>query len=394
MYLKQHNALASIPAGAWNRLDGTDSPFLRYEFLYALEKTNCVCPKTGWIPQHLALYEFADEPDSLIGAIPLYIKNHSYGEYIFDWAWANAYDRSGLNYYPKLSVAIPFTPVTGKRLLVSGNRNREAISKLLIDGALSVAEKYQASSIHWLFTTKEESALLQQHRHLFRTGYQFHWHNNNYNNFDHFLESLSAQKRKKIKRERRQVRDAGITMEVITGKEIRDDHWDRFYGFYTNTIQKHGAIPYLNREFFHEIGRTMPDSVVLVFAHQDDKVIAGSLNYKSDNTLYGRYWGSLGSYHSLHFETCYYRAIEFCIENRLTRFEAGAQGGHKLSRGFLPVEIYSAHWLDHPEFNRAVADYIEREQNDIEYQIDELNEHSPFKHKTGSGNQANHVSVK
>lgn len=383
MQLRVHKTLAEILPQDWNRLAGTDCPFLRHEFLNALESSRCVSEKTGWQPLHLGIYEGLEEGPGatakLIAAVPLYLKSHSYGEYIFDWAWANAYEQARINYYPKLSVAVPFTPVTGNRILISEDQDRDTMTQLLISGVLQIANEQQASSIHWLFTKKDEVTQLQQHQHLKRIGYQFHWKNNHYENFDHFLESFSSQKRKKVKRERRYVRDAGISLQVIDKDAITDRHWDTFYEFYYSTIRNHGAIPYLNREFFGSIGATMPENIVIIFAYKGDDIVAGSLNFRDEHSLYGRYWGSRGDFHSLHFETCYYRAIEYCIDQGLQTFEAGAQGEHKLSRGFMPTEVFSAHWLDHPEFNNAVADYLERERNGIEYQIEELNDHSPFK---------------
>ncbi|MDH5648860.1 MAG: GNAT family N-acetyltransferase [Gammaproteobacteria bacterium] len=379
MLLKVHHTLAEIPADSWARLTGTDTPFLKHEFLNALETTGCVNPKTGWSPRHLGLYQQTGNSETLIGAVPLYLKTHSYGEYIFDWAWANAYDKAGLNYYPKLSAAVPFTPVTGPRLLVANNHNKQDISQQLIVAALDLAKQEQASSLHWLFVTSDEIPLLEAEHHLSRNSFQFHWQNNGYGNFDEFLAGLSSGKRKKIKRERRQVAEEGISVKVVPGSELSREHWDSFYSFYYATIQNHWAIPYLNREFFYSIGQTMPENIVMILAFKNNEVIAGALNFRDDNCLYGRYWGSNGMYHSLHFETCYYRAIEYCIENGLQRFEAGAQGEHKLSRGFLPTPVYSAHWLDHAEFNRAVSDFIDREKHGISHQIAELNDHSPFK---------------
>ena len=367
--------IETVDAEQWNRLAGDQNPFLRHEFLLALEQTGCVGDGTAWQPRHLLLIE----KGTLVGAVPLYLKYDSYGEYVFDWAWANAYQQNGLSYYPKLVAAVPFTPVTGSRMLANPGEHQDTIRRQLIEAALALANSLNVSSLHWLFTPSSETGLLVQHQHLKRTGYQFHWANAGYSSFDDFLETFSSSKRKKVKRERRHVRDAGIEMEIVEGRAIDDSLWRKFYAFYRSTIECRGAIPYLNLDFFREIGRSMADNIVLVLARQEDRYVAGALNLKGRDTLFGRYWGSLEEYNSLHFETCYYRAIDYCIENGLQRFEAGAQGEHKLSRGFLPSSTYSAHWLRHPEFYRAISEFLEREQHGVEDYVDLLERHSPYK---------------
>ncbi|MCG6974920.1 MAG: GNAT family N-acetyltransferase [Acidiferrobacterales bacterium] len=367
--------IETVDAEQWNRLAGDQNPFLRHEFLLALEQTGCVGDGTAWQPRHLLLIE----KGTLVGAVPLYLKYDSYGEYVFDWAWANAYQQNGLSYYPKLVAAVPFTPVTGSRMLANPGEHQDTIRRQLIEAALALANSLNVSSLHWLFTPSSETGLLVQHQHLKRTGYQFHWANAGYSSFDDFLETFSSSKRKKVKRERRHVRDAGIEMEIVEGRAIDDNLWRKFYAFYRSTIECRGAIPYLNLDFFREIGRSMADNIVLVLARQEDRYVAGALNLKGRDTLFGRYWGSLEEYNSLHFETCYYRAIDYCIENDLQRFEAGAQGEHKLSRGFLPSSTYSAHWLRHPEFYRAISEFLEREQHGVEDYVDLLERHSPYK---------------
>ena len=367
--------IETVDAEQWNRLAGDQNPFLRHEFLLALEQTGCVGDGTAWQPRHLLLIE----KGTLVGAVPLYLKYDSYGEYVFDWAWANAYQQNGLSYYPKLVAAVPFTPVTGSRMLANPGEHQDTIRRQLIEAALALANSLNVSSLHWLFTPSSETGLLVQHQHLKRTGYQFHWANAGYSSFDDFLETFSSSKRKKVKRERRHVRDAGIEMEIVEGRAIDDSLWRKFYAFYRSTIECRGAIPYLNLDFFREIGRSMADNIVLVLARQEDRYVAGALNLKGRDTLFGRYWGSLEEYNSLHFETCYYRAIDYCIENDLQRFEAGAQGEHKLSRGFLPSSTYSAHWLRHPEFYRAISEFLEREQHGVEDYVDLLERHSPYK---------------
>jgi predicted N-acyltransferase len=379
MHISVLGNLEKISASDWNALAGEKNPFLRHEFLSALESTGCVSAKTGWLPRHLLVHSDGPFEGRLLGALPLYLKNHSYGEYVFDWAWADAYQRAGLNYYPKLVACIPFTPATGPRLLSISGAESEAIKKELVGGALDLMRERLTSSLHWLFVTQEDARLLEADDHLLRTGFQFHWSNPGYRDFDDFLSTFTAQKRKKIKRERRYVREAGITMEVITGASISPTHWDVFYEFYLSTICAHNAIPYLTREFFHKLGETMRDRVAFVFARHGAEYVAGALNLRGADTLYGRYWGCRGEFHSLHFETCYYSAIEYAIAQGISNFEAGAQGEHKLSRGFTPVITRSAHRLADPRFNRAVADYLARERLDVASYVDELNEHVPFK---------------
>jgi len=376
MQVKVVEHIGDIAVEHWNTLAGQSNPFLRHEFLLALETSGCVSSKTGWIPQHLLVTDDSNRP---IAVSPLYLKSHSYGEYVFDWAWADAYQRAGLPYYPKLVSAIPFTPVTGGRILAGGSRQTRELTQAMADAAKSLAHDHGASSVHWLFVPKDQLDDLVDCGYLQRTGFQYHWQNKNYADFDQFLEEFSSAKRKKIRRERRFVKEQGISMQIVSGEEATTGDWDEFYRFYRSTILNHGAIAYLSRDFFQLLGETMRDQVVLVFARHDGRPVAGALNLRGNDALFGRYWGSDQHFHSLHFETCYYSAIEYCIVNGLTRFEAGAQGSHKLSRGFLPTPTYSAHWLQHPEFSNAIARYLQQEHNGIEYQLNELNEHTPFK---------------
>ncbi|MEJ2106299.1 MAG: GNAT family N-acetyltransferase [Acidiferrobacteraceae bacterium] len=378
MQLTVTSSLDSVDSAQWNACTGGNS-FLRHEFLSALEHSGCVGAGSGWEPRHLVLLSDDNGDRRLLGAVPMYLKTHSYGEYVFDWAWADAYERSGLHYYPKLVVAVPFTPATGPRILVAPDQDHARIGSALVDGALTVAQETGASSLHWLFTNERDTGLLEGKGLLRRTGMQFHWHNRDYRDFDDFLSGFSAAKRKKVKRERRYVREAGIVLERISGNEATDAHWERFHRFYLNTIRSRGAMPYLNLEFFRELGRTMPDQVLLILARYEDRHVAGALFLRGSDTLYGRYWGSSEEFHSLHFETCYYDPIAYCIEQGIQRFEAGAQGEHKLSRGFLPTPTWSVHWLAHPEFERAVSDYLARERIGMEHYMDDLNEHSPYR---------------
>jgi predicted N-acyltransferase len=359
-----------IAATAWNRLAG-NQPFLSHAFLQALETSRCVSAETGWLPQHLTLYE----GEHLVAAMPLYAKNHSYGEYVFDWAWAEAYQRNGLSYYPKLLSAIPFTPVSGSRLLVESDAHRVQLAHAAIDHARAIG----ASSFHCLFPSPQDSAALQQAGLMIRNGVQFHWINHGFANFDAYLAEMSHDKRKKIKQERRRVSEAGIRFRQLTGDEIRSEDWAFFTGCYDNTYREHCSTPYLNLDFFQRIGRALPDNVLMIVASRDGTDIAAALNFYDSTTLYGRYWGTHAYSPALHFETCYYQAIEFCIARGIKLFEGGAQGEHKLARGFLPVETSSAHWLAHPRFAEAVETFLERESLGVADYIGELNEHSPFK---------------
>lgn len=372
---------SAIAVDRWDSLRADTYPFTRHAFLAALEQTGCVAPRAGWTPTFVCAYRDTTRHE-LLGAVPMYVKQHSYGEYVFDWAWAGAYARAGLRYYPKLIVAIPFTPATGPRILIAPTvaaAERNTITQALIAATRAEAQRREASSLHWLFTDEALAQTLEGAGYLRRTGCQFHWDNADYADFDAFLATFAAQKRKKIKRERRYVTDAGVSFDVLTGDAIEAHHWHTMYRFYRSTTQKHGAVAYLTEEFFLQIGRDMPEQVVLVLARHEDRYVAGALNFRSADTLYGRYWGCVEEFHSLHFETCYYQALEYCIAAKLRRFEAGAQGEHKLARGFLPAPTYSLHWLSHPELRDAVADFLVREQSGVEYYMSELNEHSPYK---------------
>lgn len=375
MRLALHTHLDDIPARAWNALAGDINPFLRHEFLAALERHGCVGTEAGWVPQHLAVYD----GERLLGAAPLYLKDNSYGEFVFDWAWASAYQRAGLPYYPKLVAAVPYTPVSGPRLLVADTLQKEAVADTLIQGAIEHARQLKVSSLHWLFTSERDTERLEQQGLLRRTGCQFHWHNHGYADFNDFLAGFSAEKRKKVKRERRRVAEADVEIEVLHGDQVSEGQWEIFHQFYSSTFWKKGGIASLTLDFFKELGRSMPRNVVLVLAKHGGRYVAGAFNLRGSDTLYGRHWGCIEEFHSLHFEVCYYRAIDYCIENGLKRFEAGAQGEHKISRGFLPTPTWSAHWLSHPAFSRAVEHFLTQEEYHMKYYMKELGEHSPFK---------------
>ncbi|HUW29612.1 MAG TPA: GNAT family N-acetyltransferase [Sulfuriferula sp.] len=359
-----------VTPAAWNRLAG-NQPFLSHAFLHALEASGSVSDETGWLPQHLTLWD----GERLVAALPLYAKNHSYGEYVFDWAWADAYQRNGLAYYPKLLSAIPFTPVTGPRLLAENDAQRT----LLVHAAIEHAQALGASSFHCLFPSAADSAVLQEAGLMIRHGVQFHWLNHGFASFDDYLAAMSHDKRKKIKQERRRVSEAGIRFRQLTGTAIRTEDWAFFTGCYDNTYRQHRSTPYLNLDFFQRLGHALPDNVLMIVASQEGHDIAAALNLYDGTALYGRYWGTHAYSPALHFETCYYQAIEFCIARGIRLFEGGAQGEHKLARGFLPVATTSAHWLAHPRFARAVETFLEREALGVAHYIGELNEHTPFK---------------
>ena len=367
------SSIASIDPHVWNALAGSQ-PFVRHEFLNALHETACASPETGWGPQYLLLMRGAE----LTGAMPLYLKSHSYGEYVFDWSWADAYRRHGIEYYPKLLCAIPFTPVSGPRILTRTPDARKHLSA----AALTLARELGVSSLHCLFPSEAEADTLTALGMMMRHGVQFHWTNDAYASFEAFLDDMNHDKRKKIKQERRKVGDAGITFDWREGPEISEADWAFFYRCYKQTYREHYSTPYLNLAFFHRIGETMPDNVTMVIAKRGGKPIAASFNMRDATTLYGRYWGAIEHHPALHFETCYYQVIEYCIARRLERFEGGAQGERtKLARGLRPVETRSTHWIARRDFASAIEDFLTRETHGVADHIGELNERAPFKEK-------------
>ena len=376
-------AISEICAQEWNMLVDDTNPFIRYEFLAALENHQCVGQHFGWVPQHITL---RNEQNKLIGAVPLYLKDNSYGEFVFDWAWAEAYQRGGLNYYPKLVASIPYTPVTGPRLLIHPDATDGQVAETLISAALTHAKHLKVSSLHWLFTHKTDTNILQKLGFMTRLGCQFHWNNlnannQNYANFDEFLGSFTAAKRKKVKRERRHVSEAGIRFEILSGHEISDSQWTTYYRYYASTFAKLGGHATLSEGFFRELGDRMPDNVVLIMAMHNTKAIAAAFSLRGKDTLYGRHWGCEQDYNSLHFEACYYQGLEYCIRHKLQRFEPGAQGEHKISRGFLPQATYSAHWIASETFQPAIANFLRYETEEMQRYINELQVHSPYKNK-------------
>jgi uncharacterized protein len=368
--------LADIAAAEWDACAGADNPFLCYAFLEALEASGSATRESGWQPQHLALEDAAGR---LIGAVPLYLKSHSYGEYVFDWGWASAYERAGGRYYPKLQCSVPFTPVTGPRLLLRPEADAAAADGL-IAGMVELARRHKVSSLHVTFPTKAEWDRLGAAGFLQRVGQQFHWENDGYASFDDFLEALSSRKRKQIRRERRDALLGGIEIETLTGAAIEPRHWDAFYRFYRSTSDRKWGDAYLTRAFFDLIGQRMAERIVLVLARKSGRYVAGALNLLGRDALYGRNWGCTGDFPFLHFEACYYRAIDFAIARGLKRVEAGAQGPHKIQRGYLPSPTYSAHWIRDPGFARAVADFLARERATVESEMEEIEqEMSPFR---------------
>jgi predicted N-acyltransferase len=381
--LKIIEDLADIPAADWDGLAGND-PFLSHAYLYALQQSGCATARFGWQAQFLTLWQ----DGRLLGAMPLYLKMNSYGEHVFDWAWADAYHRHGLHYYPKLVCTVPFTPVTGARLLAAPDENGDEVRALLLGTALQFAMDAGVSSLHCLFLNEADTREAQDRGMMLRQDVQFHWQNSvhmqnrGYRDFDEFLAALSRDKRKRIKQERRKIREAGIQLKCVTGDVATVQQWAFFASCYAHTRQIHHSPPALNEDFFQRIGASLPHNTLLVIATREGRPIASALNIVTDDVLYGRSWGTFEFHSGLHFETCYYQAIEFCIARGIKTFEGGAQGEHKLARGFLPVNTRSAHWLAHQEFARAIENYLRCETDAISEYVGELNERSPFKHNT------------
>lgn len=373
MEIVVHRRISEINAKQWNALLSDNNPFMRHEFLNGLEVSECVCEQTGWHPTHLAAY--SDQSKTvLLGAMPCYIKDHSYGEYIFDWSWADAHHRSGIEYYPKLSNAVPFTPATGQRCL-----GDETTIKELLKFAINLVEENQLSGLHCLFLNQKQCLSYTSSGLLKRHSSQFHWHNREYHDFSGFLAQLSSKKRKNIKRERRRVQESAINYRWLSGDELDDLAVQTMYDFYQRTIQYYGAQSYLNLDFFKYLATNFNAQTLFLFAQHKQQTIAGGLYFKSDDTLYGRYWGALANFHSVHFETCYYQAIEWCINHAYQHFEAGAQGEHKLARGLEPSQTWSVHWIRHAGFREAISDFLVQEQDHLENYHSQLQQHSPFK---------------
>jgi predicted N-acyltransferase len=350
-------------------------PFTRYEFFAACEESGSATARTGWRPCHLVV----EDEGRTVGLMPLYLKNHSQGEYVFDHGWADAFERAGGSYYPKLQASVPFTPVTGPRLLAAEHADKDSIRTMLLAAGASAVKELRASSLHVTFLTEEEWNAAGELGYLQRTDQQFHWENRGYASFDQFLAELSSSKRKNLRKERASVREAGVTFDWLTGSDLTEAVWDQFFAFYMDTGGRKWGSPYLTREFFSRIGATMGDQILLVVARMGPRAIAGALNFFGQGVLFGRNWGAIAQLPFLHFETCYYQAIDFAIENKFRKVEAGAQGAHKLMRGYMPTPTYSAHHIAHAGLRRAVSDYLDREREAVAEQIDELSDMGPFR---------------
>lgn len=363
-------SLAHVDPSEWNTLAG-DQPFVRHEFLSALHETDCASPNKGWTPYYL----IGRRDDQLIGAVPLYVKSHSRGEYVFDHAWADAFARHGLRYYPKLVSAIPFTPVGGARLLANNAQDRLSLAR----GLIELAQGLNVSSLHILFPDQNDLIALRAAGYMVREGVQFHWRNAPYKHLDDFLAALNHDKRKKIRQDRKKVHAAGITYRWLQGAQIDATSLAFFYRCYHHTYRAHGNAPYLNPDFFERVHRDMPQAMVLIMAYKDDQPMAAAFNFRGADTLYGRYWGALEFVPGLHFETCYLQSIDYCIQHGLTNFEGGAQGEHKMARGLLPTPTWSGHWIADARFANAIEDFLQRETQAVDGYLEELEANTPFR---------------
>jgi predicted N-acyltransferase len=372
MKLKTVSSLADIDPHAWNALAASDNPFVQHEFLLALEKHHCLEP-WGWQPHYILAYD----SNSLAGACPAYIKHNSYGEFVFDWAWADAYQRNGLEYYPKLVIAAPFTPAFGPRLLTGVGDDKTVIRQQLIQAAIETVDENSLSGAHWLFCDTDDREQLQQAGMLMRSDFQYHWSNNGYRDFDHFLAHLNSKKRKNIRRERRKVSEANITTEIIRGDDLDEEQWRVLYDFYRITFLRKSGAPTLSLEFF----QAMSHRLRAIFARHRNRIVAGAICFESSDTLYGRHWGCYEDYDSLHFEVCYYSGIDYCIRQGLQRFEPGAQGEHKIARGFMPTRTWSAHWIAHEGFRQAIRRHLEYEASAMDDYYQQLLASQPYRQR-------------
>ena len=381
---RAERSFKAITPESWSRLAGASrsgtllpfNPFVSHAYLSALEESGSATDRTGWLGNHLLL-ETAD--GTLIGAVPGYLKNHSQGEYVFDHGWADAFERAGGSYYPKLQCSVPFTPATGPRLMVADDQDRASIQPALAESLKEVTRQLGISSAHITFLPKDEVAVFETDGYLHRTDQQFHFINEGYANHDAFLETLASRKRKALKKERRAALENGITIDWLTGSDLTEAIWDQFFAFYMDTGSRKWGRPYLTRKFYSLIGERMADDILLVMAKRQGRYIAGAINFIGGDALYGRHWGCIEEHPFLHFEVCYHQAIDFALAKGLHRVEAGAQGEHKLARGYLPVTTHSAHFIAHPGLRRAVGDYLKRERQEVEQMGEILTEHSPFR---------------
>jgi predicted N-acyltransferase len=373
--VKVVDGLDTVDAEAWDALAGDDNPFVEHRFLHLLETSRSACAEEGWLPTHVLV----EEAGELVGAAPCYLKDHSYGEYIFDWMWADAANRAGVPYYPKLSVAVPFTPATGPRLLVHPRADRTRVREALISGLDELTRQVDAHGWHVLFCTDEEGDFLEKRGLIRRATHQFHWRNDGYEDFDQFLGALKSSARKQIRRERRKVSDAGVTVELRRGDEVDPDEWDTLFRLYMATGGRKWGTPYLRRGFFEDARHKLGPRAIVVFARRGSEIIAGTLSFQKGRHVYGRYWGCFEHVDQLHFELCYYRLIEHAIAEGLVLVEAGAQGPHKLKRGFLPVVTHSAHRLAHPQLHSAIARAMKHESRMVVGEVDESQDRGPFR---------------
>ena len=371
------SSLAEVGKSEWDSLNVTEHPFTSYDFLNSLEISNSVSSKTGWNPQHIIV---KNDKGNIVGASPNYLKMHSYGEYIFDHAWANAFENAGGQYYPKLLSAIPFTPATGPRVLIDPKSpDNDKIFELIINMFEIIVQNNNLSSAHLNFITDKLNKKLKNEKWIKRKGLQFHWHNRDYNSFDDFLSKLRSSKRKAIRKERRTIMNNNLVIQKVTGNELNNEIWDSFYNFYLNTIDKKWGGAYLTKNFFYLINKTMKNKILLIIAKQNNKIVAGALNFIGSNTLYGRNWGSIVDIPFLHFELCYYQAMEYAIDNNIKTVEAGAQGHHKIQRGYIAESTYSRHLIQNESFAKAVRNFVQLEEKEIDRQIQLINEQgSPY----------------
>lgn len=376
-------SISDVDPAAWDRLAGADDPFVEHAFLSALEQSGSVGDGSGWLPQHMLLRR----GEELVGALPLYLKDHSYGEYVFDFGWANAAMRAGIRYYPKLVSMVPFTPATGRRFLIAPGEDEQAVVSGLLDGVLEARQKLRASSVHIHFMSPHEAQLVERDGRLRgRLSSQFHWHNRGYATFDDHLATFRSAVRKEVRKERRRVAEAGIEVSVVEGEALSGSEWDALRRFYFDTCEKHGSGPYLNKAFFDLIARSHARRVVAVLARDKGEIVAGTLNFEKGAHLYGRYWGCTRDYDSLHFELCYHRLIERAIARGQQRFEAGAQGIHKLRRGLLPVAIHNACYVADTRLSEAVGEFLQREEASVRFELAQLSHHGPA-HRDGQEQQ-------
>ena len=379
LQVKFVDSIAEIGQSQWNALTGIENPFTRYEFLWALEHTGCTSKRSGWQPHHAMVVKQDQPDDNTVAVIPLYLKTNSYGEYVFDWSWANAYQSYGMDYYPKFVTSAPFTPSYGKRLFIKQGEDQDAIVRLLKTAIEDKARFINASSWHVLFPTETEHQQLSGTGMLARNASQFHWFNRDYQNFEQFLEALNSRKRKNIRKERSKVAADGFSFRRIEGAAIDTTLWQDFYVFYQSTYMMRGMQGYLSQNFFIEISKAMPEQLFMVCAEQDGRVVAAALFFKNSETLFGRYWGSARDYQFLHFETCFYQGQDYAIEHRLKRFDSGAQGEHKIQRGFEPILTYSNHWIANQGFADAIENFLAEEKPQIKRYMEQARQLLPYK---------------